>query len=261
MIQRARVVLTAVGLPLLLMGSCVGSPSSSTADAGAGERDALSGDPSSATTGGLDGATEDSGVELGIAGDAAGDSGSLNVRDAGAEDAGADITVADAGIDEADAVAVADGAAQDSRSQPSGSDGGGDADGPVVDTGSSEGAPGQAEAGVDAGCVNLTVLNYEIWCAVTVNGGAAYVDASDVVCVPPGTHQLAATALLDFELGPAPWHDTTGDTGQGDPGVVTGSGESAIDSTTVVVGDAPACVWVCCPFNDGDGCPTADQCP
>jgi hypothetical protein len=122
---------------------------------------------------------------------------------------------------------------------------------------------GDLDAGVEAGptCVSLTVLNYEVWCSVTVNGGAPFVADAATLCVPPGTEQLAAMALPDFELGPAPWHDTVGDQGDGDPGTVTGSDASAVSSTTVVVGDAATCVWVCCPFDDGVGCPTTDQCP
>jgi len=122
---------------------------------------------------------------------------------------------------------------------------------------------GNVEAAAETGapCVNLTVLNYEVWCSVTVNGGDAAVADAETICVPPGTTQLAATALQFFELGPAPWHDTAGDMGQGDPGTVTGTATSAVDSTTVVVGATPKCVWVCCPFDDGTGCPTTDQCP
>jgi hypothetical protein len=73
-----------------------------------------------------------------------------------------------------------------------------------------------------------------------------------------GTVDLVAAPLdSSFELGPAPWHDTAGDTGSGDPGTMAGG----TSSTTVAV-NADTCVWVCCPFSPGGGgCPTADQCP
>lgn len=78
---------------------------------------------------------------------------------------------------------------------------------------------------------------------------------------PAGTVTLAATALTNFELGPAPWHDTAGDHGSGDPGTVTGTGQSAKSTTTVTASGASKCVWVCCPFTNGTGCPTTNQCP
>jgi hypothetical protein len=35
------------------------------------------------------------------------------------------------------------------------------------------------------------------------------------------------------------------------------------DSTAsvTVTGSTAACVWVCCPFTGGSGCPGTDQCP
>jgi hypothetical protein len=169
---------------------------------------------------------------------------------------GADVTIVDAGAAEeaaADAGADATGADAPATSMDGGHAGAeaGVLDATIADAGAEASAP----------CVNLTVLNYEVWCAVSVNGGDAEVADAETLCVPPGTQQLAATALQFFELGPAPWHDTAGDMGQGDPGTVTGSGATAVDTTTVVVGSQPKCVWVCCPFDDGSGCPTTDQCP
>jgi hypothetical protein len=32
-------------------------------------------------------------------------------------------------------------------------------------------------------------------------------------------------------------------------------------TTTVNATGTSTCVWVCCPFTSGTGCPTADQCP
>jgi hypothetical protein len=80
--------------------------------------------------------------------------------------------------------------------------------------------------------------------------------ASQTVCVPSGsTVHLVATALTGFELGPHPWYKTAGDTGSGDPGTVSGTGQSATDSTTVVAAGATQCVYACCPFSPGgNGC-------
>lgn len=103
--------------------------------------------------------------------------------------------------------------------------------------------------------VQLKVKNYFSWCSVSVNGGSASASAVQTVNVTPGTIPLSATALQGFILGD--WHHTTGDTGSGDPGTVDGG----VSSTSIVVGDAAACAWVCCPFPDGGGCPTGDQCP
>jgi hypothetical protein len=116
------------------------------------------------------------------------------------------------------------------------------------------------EAG-EAGCtgstpVTLTVLNVLVWCSVSIEGAAPSSAAAQTVCVAPGIVSLAASPLPGFELGPAPWYDTSGDLGSGDPGTVVGD----VDSTTVMVTSGSACVWVCCPFPDGTGCPTADQC-
>jgi hypothetical protein len=76
-----------------------------------------------------------------------------------------------------------------------------------------------------------------------------------------GTIDLDAVALQGFILGEDMWHHTDGDTGAGEPGTVTGTGQTASSAATVTVGDADACVWVCCPFPDGSGCPATDQCP
>jgi hypothetical protein len=118
---------------------------------------------------------------------------------------------------------------------------------------------GNTDASDGGGCVTLTVKNYFNWCSVSVNGGTASNLSSQTVCVPSGTTvSLAATPLSSFQLGPAPWHDTAGDTGSGDPGTVS----SNTSSTTVVVSPASTCVWVCCPFSpNGNGCPPTNQCP
>jgi hypothetical protein len=105
--------------------------------------------------------------------------------------------------------------------------------------------------------VALTVKNYLSWCSVSVAGHAASSAGAQTVCVAAGTIALSATALAGFELGPAPWHHTDGDSGAGDAGTVT-SGTSA---ASVTASGASTCAWICCPFVGGTGCPTTDQCP
>jgi hypothetical protein len=108
----------------------------------------------------------------------------------------------------------------------------------------------------------LTVKNYLSWCTINVNGGAGSSAASVTQPITgAATITLAATANTGFELGSAPWHDTAGDHGTGDPGTLTGTGQTAVSTTTVAVTTTNKCVWACCPFPDGTGCPTTDQCP
>jgi|HubBroStandDraft_6_1064221.scaffolds.fasta_scaffold58995_2 hypothetical protein len=125
-------------------------------------------------------------------------------------------------------------------------------------------ACGSSSTGADAQGqgLALTVKNFDGWCAITVEGGSATTLATETVTVTTGTVTLTAKpASSAFELGPAPWHDTTGDSGSGDPGTVTGSGANAVSTTTVSgVTAAGKCVWACCPFTSGSGCPTTDQC-
>ncbi|HEX3343399.1 MAG TPA: hypothetical protein VHS09_02450 [Polyangiaceae bacterium] len=243
-------LLSSLGL-LPLSGACgTGSSISDEADAASSSSRSAIGSTSS---GGADaGTTGDDGGEAAVDGDGDGDG-----DDDDGGDTGADVTVPDTG-------ATLEAATVDTGKEAT-TDDGSVAKMDAGEAGVEAGKPDATtpEAGPEAGvpCVNLTVLNYEVWCSVSVNGGDAAVADAETVCVPPGTQQLAATALQFFELGPAPWHDTAGDMGQGDPGTVSGSGASAVDTTTVVVGSQPKCVWVCCPFDDGNGCPTTDQCP
>ena len=149
--------------------------------------------------------------------------------------AGADAT-AGSGGSAADATAGSDGSAVDAA-----------VDGSAVD------ASPEAEAG---GCVALTVLNFLSWCSVSVAGGAASSAAEQSVCVPAGAVSLSATPLTGFRLGAEPWHRTSGDQGSGEQGTVVGQTSTA----TVTVG-AATCVWVCCEFAAGGGCPATNQCP
>jgi hypothetical protein len=129
------------------------------------------------------------------------------------------------------------------------------------------GSPTVGSSGGAGGCsgttpVSLTVENFLSWCSVSVAGAAASSAATQTMCVAAGAVDLSATANATFVLGTTPWHDTAGDTGSGDPGTVTGSGQAAQSATTVSVSGASGCVWVCCPGANGTpACPTTNQCP
>jgi hypothetical protein len=117
-----------------------------------------------------------------------------------------------------------------------------------------------ADAPLDGppGSQQLTVKNYLAWCKVGVGSGAATTAAEQQVFVQPGDIPLTATvASASFELDAHMWHHTKNDTGSGEAGTLNGSASDA----TVTVGTAAKCVWVCCPFTNGTGCPTTDQCP
>ena len=105
----------------------------------------------------------------------------------------------------------------------------------------------------------LTVKNFDVWCSVSVNGGAASTAAVQTVPIstPTDVTLVATPASSTFILGD--WHHTDGDTGSGDPGKVSGT----MSTAKVNVGTSNVCVWVCCPFANppGSGCPTTDQCP
>jgi hypothetical protein len=113
------------------------------------------------------------------------------------------------------------------------------------------------------GTTPLTVKNYLNWCSVTVNGGTASTAASQLVNVTPGSIPLVAkVASAAFEISGNMWHHTSGDTGAGEPGTVTGTGAATQSAATITVGATAACVWVCCPFVGGTGCTgLAEQCP
>jgi hypothetical protein len=109
--------------------------------------------------------------------------------------------------------------------------------------------------------VALTVNDYLSWCSISIKGAAASTAPSQVVCVAPGALTLTATPILGFELGPAPWHGTTGDRGTGELGSVIGVDPSATSTATAIASGTSTCVWACCPFPDGTGCPPTSQCP
>jgi hypothetical protein len=119
--------------------------------------------------------------------------------------------------------------------------------------GSSAGGAGGAPCG--ANMVALTVKNYLSWCNVEApTGSTGSTAAEQVVCVQAnGTIDLTATAAsATFEVTADDWHDVTSQQ-------LTGSNMTS-RATKAVAGTA-TCVWVCCPFANGTGCPAADQCP
>ena len=97
----------------------------------------------------------------------------------------------------------------------------------------------------------LTVINYDDWCTVSVAGQPTSGGPNQVVTVTPGPITLVAKAASpSFEIAMDMWHDTDGDTGAGETGLVSGTSSTA----TVTVATTPKCAWVCCPFTDGTGC-------
>ncbi len=96
--------------------------------------------------------------------------------------------------------------------------------------------------------VSLTAKNIAGRCNVTIDNGEIVYPQQTIAGYAPGqTVSLTATAVSGYTLGL--WHHTANDTGSGDP----------LSSTSVTLGDSPACVWICCSAAPGD-CPTTDQC-
>jgi hypothetical protein len=118
----------------------------------------------------------------------------------------------------------------------------------------SGGTSGTSDGGKDGGCAGteLTVINFDSWCTVTV-GTTKLTSTPQTLCETGTSVDLSATANTPtFEIGTAPWHDATGGSG-------TITGETA--KTTETLSGGKACVWVCCPFSGGSGCPSTNQCP
>ncbi|HTR53807.1 MAG TPA: hypothetical protein VMJ10_24100 [Kofleriaceae bacterium] len=107
------------------------------------------------------------------------------------------------------------------------------------------------------GTTPLAVKNYLSWCSVTVGSGSASSGPEQLVNVMPGVIALSATPLSGYELGAAPWHDTDGDTGSGDPGTVV----DGASTTTITVAATAKCVWVCCEMIGENDCSLMDICP
>ena len=119
------------------------------------------------------------------------------------------------------------------------------------------------------GAKELTVKNFDNWCSVTVDGGAASSAAIQHITITADkTITLTAKrASAAFEVSGNMWHHTDGDTGAGEPGTITNPGDPATKTSTAmvaVVASSSKCVWVCCPFAGGGGCDSTsapEQCP
>jgi len=132
-----------------------------------------------------------------------------------------------------------------------------------IDAATHDAAPPDAKVFLDAPPgPGLTVKNYLEWCTVSVNGGA-FTIPNQTVHPANGTVTLVAKAKSNvFEVAGNMWHHTSGDTGAGEPGAVTGTGSNTQSTATVTFSGTAACVWVCCPFANGTGCTgIAEQCP
>jgi hypothetical protein len=145
----------------------------------------------------------------------------------------------------------------------SGSSSGGSSSGSSVSDASSD-ALAETSTSAEAGCVDVTIKNFDTWCTVSVNGGAGTGAASiPNVCVPPNSAvTLVASPASGFELGPTPWVflSGTGGTDAGTAGTIAGDGGVGSTSTvTLNVGTTPACALVCCPFTNGTGCNSAES--
>jgi hypothetical protein len=145
----------------------------------------------------------------------------------------------------------------DSNKKDSGIDSSGIRDSRPIDS------PATTDGAIDGppGTHPLTVKNALAWCSVSVDGAAASSAPVQTVNVQPGMIALTATALPNFKIDANMWHHTDGDIGSGETGTVTGTGSAAQSAVTATVNTTAKCVWVCCPFLSGGGCPTTDQCP
>jgi hypothetical protein len=126
-----------------------------------------------------------------------------------------------------------------------------------------------SEASADAEGVTLTVLNYQSWCSVSINGGAASTSTSVLATLPSGSTAsiVVQPASSMFVIGPDPWFGVIGDDGGGAPGLDSDAGTVETSTATVVVvpnantATGSACVSVCCgDAPSGTGCPTTNPC-
>jgi hypothetical protein len=144
----------------------------------------------------------------------------------------------------------------------------GDTGTPPVDSGSEATtlADGASEATTTAegGAAILTVMNFDSWCSVTINGGTASTLAVVTASVPVGsTATLVATPKnSSFIIGTDPWFGVTANDGGAAAGTDTGEGSTETSTATVVVGGVAQCVSVCCQFpnNTPVACPTINPC-
>jgi hypothetical protein len=129
------------------------------------------------------------------------------------------------------------------------------------DTVAADGSTADAlEGSADGGCVSLKIVNAITTgsvpgCSVAIAGGAFSGATMQIACVPRGPTTLTATPIQGV-FGLPTWHDTPGDFGAGDPGIVMG----ALSSVKVSVFH-PSCFWVCCaPIVNTHACPMTDKC-
>ena len=149
------------------------------------------------------------------------------------------------------------GSGSGSSGSGSGSSGGsGNSSGGVADSGSDTGAD-------SGGGVLLTVKNYEAWCSVTINGGAAFTTATGAASVAEASRvTIVATPLPGFELGADPWFGTDENDGGAAAGTDVDSGTTMTSTAQVTIGAGPTqCVSVCCQTAGSPDCPTANPCP
>jgi hypothetical protein len=145
----------------------------------------------------------------------------------------------------------------------------------------SEDSPAPVDTDGDA----LTILNYNGWCSITVNGGTPSMAPTITAYVPPGsTATLVARSApgMSFPLGTDPWFgiDPPGSEAGGAPGDDSGedasndapdayggplsgvhSGtDSSETSTGMVTMEGDRCVSVCCGYPPSN-CPASNPCP
>jgi hypothetical protein len=196
---------------------------------------------------------------------AANGSGGDEGNGAGAEGSGASSSNSGGSDNGAGASGATDAGGEGSGAASNGS--GGDASN---SSGGSEsnGAGGSESNGAGGSppvCDNvLTIKNELAWCDVKV-GDLDFSTASTITtCVDADEEVtlIAKAASGTFELGDAPWHHTSDDSGAGEAGERDGMDEDETSTVETVVPAGGTCIWVCCPFaSDGHGCePDKDDC-
>ncbi|HEV8246595.1 MAG TPA: hypothetical protein VGP93_12540 [Polyangiaceae bacterium] len=141
-------------------------------------------------------------------------------------------------------------------SNTAGTTGAAGAGGTAESAGGAGGETASGGAGGAPGCVTLTIKNYANWCQVQIGTGAFASGTTLTACLDAGTIDVAAKANdVDFTPGTFKivadmWHHTDND---------AGTQVAGVSSTTKSL-SSDACIWVCCPFTNGTGCPVSEQC-
>ncbi len=241
-----------------------GSPDTSTPseDTGAPTKDSTAPTPDSTTPvngdsgGGADAGTDAKGTGETDASDA---SSAHDASDAHAEN---DASDAESESDAADAHTATD-ASDASSAKDSGGQDASDASS-ETDSGGQDASDASADAGADSG-VTLTVMNFDSWCSITVNGGTPITGGSGTATFAPGSKvTLVATAdnSCSCQIGADPWFGVDQNDGGAAPG--SDSGTPGVTEATVTIGTSSTqCVSVCCqlPGNGPPACPTVNPCP